>query len=103
MFARLRAAAWASAVIATAPPAHAQLPTITDYTKTFEKRDGSFPLYWDEAKGRPLVEIPAGPVGGRLLFLPWLATGRSDVPTRLDCSTSVEDNCTPLQRDRVEP
>src|SRR5439155_1173823 len=60
MFARLRAAAWASAVIAIAPPAHAQLPTITDYTKSFEKRDGYFTLYWDGAKGRLLVEIPAG-------------------------------------------
>src|SRR2546422_10705088 len=79
MFARLRAAAWASAVIATAPPAHAQLPTITDYTKSFEKRDGYFPLYWDGAKGRLLVEIPAGRLGEDFLFLPSLATGLGDV------------------------
>src|SRR2546428_2558112 len=79
MFARLRAAAWASAVIATAPPAHAQLPTITDYAKSVEKRDGYFPLYWDGAKGRLLVEIPAGRLGEDFLFLPSLATGLGDV------------------------
>src|SRR3989454_12238746 len=83
MFARLRAAAWASAVIAIAPPAHAQLPTITDYTKSFEKRDGYFPLYWDGAKGRLLVEIPAGRLGEDFLFLPSLATGLGDVQSGL--------------------
>src|SRR2546428_13778978 len=87
MFARLRAAAWASAVIATAPPAHAQLPTITDYTKSFEKRDGYFPLYWDGAKGRLLVEIPAGRLGEDFLFLPSLATGLGDVQSGLDPGT----------------
>src|SRR2546422_10682643 len=87
MFARLRAAAWASAVIAIAPPAHAQLPTITDYTKSFEKRDGYFPLYWDGAKGRLLVEIPAGRLGEDFLFLPSLATGLGDVQSGLDPGT----------------
>src|SRR2546430_10982071 len=83
MFARLRAAAWASAVIATAPPAHAQLPTITDYAKSVEKRDGYFPLYWDGAKGRLLVEIPAGRLGQDFLFLPSLATRLGDVQSAL--------------------
>src|SRR2546430_11694866 len=88
MFARLRAAAWASAVIATAPPAHAQLPTITDYAKSVEKRDGYFPLYWDGAKGRLLVEIPAGRLGEDFLFLPSLATGLGDVQSGLPPRTN---------------
>src|SRR2546430_17672331 len=83
MFARLRAAAWASAVIATAPPAHAQLPTITDYAKSVEKRDGYFPLYWGGAKGRLLVEIPAGRLGEDFLFLPSLPTRLGDVQSGL--------------------
>src|SRR5206468_10103649 len=85
MFARLRAAAWASAVIATAPPAHAQLPTITDYAKALEKRDGYFPLYWDGAKGRLLLEIPR--LEQDFLLLPSLATGIGDVDLGLDRGT----------------
>src|SRR2546422_5435937 len=98
MFARLRAAAWASAVIAIAPPAHAQLPTITDYTKSFEKRDGYFPLYWDGAKGRLLVEIPAGRLGEDFLFLPSLATGLGDVQSGLDPRTIGDEKLPRLRR-----
>jgi len=98
MFARLRAAAWASAVIATAPPAHAQLPTITDYTKSFEKRDGYFPLYWDGAKGRLLVEIPAGRLGEDFLFLPSLATGLGDVQSGLDRGTIGDEKLARFER-----
>src|SRR2546428_1071192 len=98
MCARLRAAAWASAVIATAPPAHAQLPTITDYTKSFEKRDGYFPLYWDGAKGRLLVEIPAGRLGEDFLFLPSLATGLGDVQSGLDRGTIGDEKLARFQR-----
>src|SRR3989442_2322529 len=101
MFARLRAAAWASAVIAIAPPAHAQLPTITDYTKSFEKRDGYFPLYWDGAKGRLLVEIPAGRLGEDFLFLPSLATGLGDVQSGLDRRTIRGEK--PARLERVGP
>src|SRR2546425_12876111 len=97
MFARLRAAAWASAVIATAPPAHAQLPTITDYTKSFEKRDGYFPLYWDGAKGRLLVEIPAGRLGEDFLFLPSLATGLGDVQSGPHPGTLGDEKAARLQ------
>src|SRR5439155_20529583 len=97
MFARLRAAAWASAVIATAPPAHAQLPTITDYAKSVEKRDGYFPLYWDGAKGRLLVEIPAGRLGEDFLFLPSLATGLGDVQSGLDRGPIGAENPARLQ------
>src|SRR3989442_16021508 len=98
MFARLRAAAWASAVIATAPPAHAQLPTITDYTKSFEKRDGYFPLYWDGAQARLLVEIPAGRLGEDFLFLPSLAAGLGDVQSGVDPGPSGRRKVAGLHR-----
>src|SRR3989442_11886727 len=79
-----RPAAIALALFALAIPATAQLPTITDYAKPVEKRDGYFPLYWDGAKGRLLVEIPAGPLGEDFLFLPSLATGLGDVQSGPD-------------------
>jgi len=52
-------------------PAGAQQP-IADYTRTFEKRDGYFPLYWDAARGRLLLEVRPGE---EFLYLPSLATG----------------------------
>ncbi|HEY3280491.1 MAG TPA: zinc-dependent metalloprotease [Gemmatimonadales bacterium] len=61
-----------------------QVPTITDYTKSFEKRDGYFPLYWDAAKGRLLLEVPAGRLGEDFLYLPSLATGLGDASLGLD-------------------
>jgi uncharacterized protein DUF4953/uncharacterized protein DUF5117 len=68
-----------------ARPLSAQLPTITDYTRAFEKRDGYFPLYWDAAKGKLLLEIPR--IGEGFLFLPSLATGLGDVDLPLDRGT----------------
>jgi uncharacterized protein DUF4953/uncharacterized protein DUF5117 len=65
-----------------ARPLAAQLPTITEYTRAFEKRDGYFPLYWDAAKGKLLLEIPR--LGEEFLFLPSLATGLGDVDLPLD-------------------
>ena len=62
----------------------AQLPTIGDYTKAFEKRDGYFPLYWDGTRGRLLFEARAGE---EFLFLPSLATGIGDVDLGLDRGT----------------
>ncbi len=66
-------------------PVAAQVPTIADYAKTFEKRDGYFPVYWDAAKGRLLLEIPR--LGDAFLFLPSLATGVGDVDLGLDRGT----------------
>lgn len=62
----------------------AQLPTISDYTKGLEKRDGYLPLYWDGARGRLLLEARAGE---EFLFLPSLATGMGDVDLGLDRGT----------------
>src|SRR5688500_6740965 len=45
----------AAALLGAAPEARA-LPTIAEYARAFEKRDGMFPLYWDAEKGRLLIE-----------------------------------------------
>lgn len=65
-----------------APSLRAQQP-IADATRTLEKRDGLFPLYWDAAKGRLLLEVPAGRLDQDFLFLPSLATGLGDAGTGL--------------------
>jgi len=75
----------ALALLATAPPARAQLPTIAAYTQGFEKRDGYFPLYWDAAKARLLLEVDNP--GEEFLYLPSLATGMGDVNLPLDRGT----------------
>ncbi len=79
----LLAATWLA--LAAGSSLTAQLPTIADYTKAFEKRDGYFPLYWDGTKGHLLVEIPHG--GEEFLFLPSLATGLGDADLGLDRGT----------------
>ncbi len=48
-------------------------PSITEYTKGLEKRDGFFPLYWDARTGRLFVEI--GRLNRDFLYLTSLATG----------------------------
>ena len=78
MLARLRLSA--ALLLVTAPVA-AQIPTVTDYTKTFEKRDGYFPVYWDAAKGRLFLEVR---LGEDFLYLPSLATGLGDASLGLD-------------------
>ncbi len=74
----------AGVLLALAAPAAAQLPTIADYTKSFEKRDGYIPLYWDGTKGRLLLEIPAGRLDEDFLYLPSLATGLGGPNLSLD-------------------
>ena len=78
MLARLRIAA---ALLVLAAPVAAQTPTITDLTKTFERRDGYFPVYWDGAKGRLFLEVR---LGEDFLYLPSLATGLGDASLGLD-------------------
>ncbi|HEX9580456.1 MAG TPA: DUF5117 domain-containing protein, partial [Gemmatimonadales bacterium] len=56
--------------------------SITEYTRALEKRDGYFPLYWDAARGRLLLEIPR--MGEEFLYLPSLATGIGSEPLGLD-------------------
>ena len=92
MLARLRLAA---ALLLVAAPLAAQTPTITDYTKSFEKRDGYFPVYWDAAKGRLLLEVR---VGEDFLYLPSLATGIGDASLGLDRGTIGDEQVARFER-----
>ncbi len=90
--------AGALAFCALVSVAAAQLPTVTDYTKSFEKRDGYFPVYWDAAKGRLLLEVPAGRLGEDFLYLPSLATGLGDASLGLDRGTIGDEQVARFER-----
>lgn len=60
----------------------AQLPSISDHTKDFEKRDGYFPLYWDAANAKLFLEIPR--LNEPFLYLTSLATGIGSLDLGLD-------------------
>ena len=81
-----------------AASAAVQVPTVTDYTKSFEKRDGYFPVYWDAAKGRLLLEIPAGRLGEDFLYLPSLATGLGDASLGLDRGSIGDEQIARFER-----
>jgi hypothetical protein len=49
---------WILLVLATPPLLAQPLPTIETKTAGFERRDGFFPLYWEEAAGQVWLEIP---------------------------------------------
>lgn len=49
------------------------LPTIADYTRGMDAQPGFFPLYWDDAGGRLLLEV--GRLDEQFLYLTSLATG----------------------------
>ncbi len=69
----------AVALLAPSAPAASQatdaarLPTIADYTRGMDARPGYFPLYWDDAGGRLLLEV--GRWDEQFLYLTSLATG----------------------------
>ena len=72
-----------SARSAAAPKAApAAPPSIADYTKGMERQEGYFPLIWDPARGRLLVEVPQP--GEDFLYLTSAATGLGDPGLNID-------------------
>ena len=55
------------------PTADGALPTIAGYTRGMDAQPGYFPLYWDDAGGRLLLEV--GRWDEQFLYLTSLATG----------------------------
>lgn len=53
--------------------AQAQIPTIADFTRGLERRDGFFPVYFQPSTGRLLIEISR--TGEDFLYLKSLVTG----------------------------
>ncbi|HJQ66033.1 MAG TPA: zinc-dependent metalloprotease [Gemmatimonadales bacterium] len=91
----------AGAAMIAARPLVAQQQPIADSTRTLEKRDGYFPLYWDQSKGRLLLEIPSGRIGQDFLYLPSLATGLGDANIGIDRGTIGREQI--ARFDRVGP
>jgi hypothetical protein len=56
--------------------------SIRSYTRDFQKRDGYFPMYWDNEGGRLLLEIPR--LNEPFLYLTSLATGMGSTRLGLD-------------------
>jgi hypothetical protein len=92
-----RGTLFALIAVALTTPAVAQ-QTITEHTRAFEKRDGYFPLYWDAAKGRLLLEIPAGRLAEDFLYLPSLATGVGALDLGLDRGTIGDEQLARFER-----
>ncbi|TVQ71481.1 MAG: DUF5117 domain-containing protein [Balneolaceae bacterium] len=57
---------------------------IATFTRTFEKQDGFFPIYWDEQRGRLFLEIPEERLGQEFLYLIGTGTGGGMNGPRLD-------------------
>ena len=60
------------------------VPSITEYTESLNKKDGLFPLYLDEASGSLYMEIPSGRLNREVLYLNSMATGGGMNGPRLD-------------------
>ena len=60
-------------IAAQTPAPDGGLPTIADYTRGMDGQPGYFPLYWDDAGGRLLLEV--GRWDEQFLYLTSLATG----------------------------
>jgi hypothetical protein len=58
------------------------LPSIEEKTKGFDKQDGFFPLYWDEATGTLWLEIPS--LGTEVIYVSALAAGLGSNDIGLD-------------------
>ncbi|MFN2386330.1 MAG: zinc-dependent metalloprotease [Thermoanaerobaculia bacterium] len=73
-------------------------PSISRVTEGMTRQDGYFPLYWDPAKGRLLVEIAR--LGEDFLYLPSLATGLGDVEVsiQLDRGTPGDESIARFER-----
>jgi hypothetical protein len=65
-------------------PAVAQLPAIADSTQGMERQDGFFPIHWDAAKARLLMEVR---LDEEFLYLTSLATGVGSATLGLDRGT----------------
>ena len=79
-----RLPALVAALLLLPAPATAQVPGVEDYTAGMERQDGFFPLHWDRAKGRLLMEVR---VGEEFLYLTSLATGVGSEVLGLDRGT----------------
>jgi uncharacterized protein DUF4953/uncharacterized protein DUF5117 len=76
-------------------PAAAQ-QSFAELTRALDKRDGYFPLYWDAAKARLLLEVPRP--GEEFLYLSSLATGLGSLDLGLDRGTIGDEQLARFER-----
>jgi hypothetical protein len=84
------------AAILIVPDAASAQESISRYTRDFEKRDGYFPLYWDSAEGRLLLEIPR--LNEEFLYLTSLATGLGSNRLGLDRGMISDESIARFER-----
>lgn len=71
---------------------------IATFTRTFEKQDGFFPIYWDDQRGRLFLEIPANRLGKEFLYLIGTGTGGGMNGPRLDRSQIGNEHLARFER-----
>ncbi|MCG8608355.1 zinc-dependent metalloprotease [bacterium] len=69
-------------IVHTSAIAHTEGNSIADYTKSLQKQDGHFPIYWDHKQGSLLMEVSR--LDEDFLYLPSLSTGLGINRLRLD-------------------
>ncbi|MDX1674932.1 MAG: zinc-dependent metalloprotease [Longimicrobiales bacterium] len=93
----LAGCATAGAAPPTGPgPGQERLPTIAAYTSGMDAMSGYFPLYWDAAKGRLLLEV--GRFDESFLYLTSLATGIGSNEFFADRSQIVDEQVARFRR-----
>ncbi len=75
-----------------------QWPEITSFTRSFEKQDGFFPLYWDDQRGRLFLEIPENMMGEEFLYLIGTGTGGGMNGPRLDRAQVGDEHLARFER-----
>ena len=73
-------------------------PEIATFTRTFEKQDGFFPIYWDDQRGRLFLEIPANRLGEKFLYLIGTGTGGGMNGPRLDRAQIGDEHLARFER-----
>jgi len=71
---------------------------IATFTRTFEKQDGFFPIYWDEQRGRLFLEISEDRLGEEFLYLIGTGTGGGMNGPRLDRAQIGDEHLARFER-----
>lgn len=85
-----------AALFLLALPSVLAAQSIADVTEGLEKRDGYFPLYWNAAEGRLLLEVPR--FEEDFLYLTSLATGIGSLQLGLDRGMIAEEGIARFER-----
>ena len=75
-----------------------QWPEISSFTRSFDKQDGFFPIYWDGLRGRLFLEIPENMLGEEFLYLIGTGTGGGMNGPRLDRAQVGDEHLARFER-----